>query len=63
MTCDKVYNYIMPHIYQDCMPHIYQECMPHIYQECMQKKSYTVDREIFVLKIICALKFHGAKFS
>ena len=23
----------------------------------------TVDREIFVLKIICALKFHGAKFS
>ena len=23
----------------------------------------TVDREIFVLKIIRALKFHGAKFS
>ena len=23
----------------------------------------TVDREIFVLKIFCALKFHGAKFS
>ena len=23
---------------------------------------YTVDREIFLLKIFCALKFHGAKF-
>ena len=27
------------------------------------KNDYTVDREIFVLKIFCALKFHGAKFS
>ena len=27
------------------------------------KISTTVDREIFVLKIICGLKFHGAKFS
>ena len=26
-------------------------------------KWSTVDREIFVLKIFCALKFHGAKFS
>ena len=25
--------------------------------------TYNVDREIFVLKIFCALKFHGAKFS
>ena len=24
---------------------------------------YTIDREIFVLKIFRALKFHGAKFS
>ena len=26
-------------------------------------QTHTVDREIFVLKIITALKFHGAKFS
>ena len=39
-----------------------------VYTNCMcmnmQYKSIdTVDREIFVLKIIRTLKFHGAKFS
>ena len=30
---------------------------------CVKQNFNTVDREIFVLKIIRALKFHGAKFS
>ena len=36
------------------------ENVSHVLREC---SAYTVDREIFVLKIFRALKFHGAKFS